>query len=60
MPFGPLTWSRDGVEENGLTIQPTKTRIVDARTTPFDFLDYTFCGQEPWLRFRKNQARHIC
>jgi len=48
------------VEENGLTIQPTKTRIVDARTTPFDFLDYTFCGQEPWLRFRKNQARHIC
>jgi RNA-directed DNA polymerase len=34
------------VNENGLTIHPTKTRIVDARTTPFDFLGHTFCGQE--------------
>ena len=32
--------------ENGLSIHPTKTRIVDARTVPFDFLGYTFCGQD--------------
>jgi RNA-directed DNA polymerase len=32
------------VEENGLTLHPTKTRIVDARTEGFDFLGYTFRG----------------
>lgn len=30
------------VEENGLTLHPTKTKIVDARTDGFDFLGYTF------------------
>lgn len=34
------TW----VEENGLTLHPTKTKIVDARTDGFDFLGYTFRG----------------
>jgi RNA-directed DNA polymerase len=43
------------VNENGLTIHPTKTRIVDARTTPFDFLGYTFCGQEHWPRKKSIQ-----
>jgi len=33
------------VEENGLTLHPTKTKIVDARTDGFDFLGYTFRGQ---------------
>src|SRR5271167_3489088 len=28
--------------ENGLTLHPTKTRIVDARTESFDFLGYRF------------------
>lgn len=32
------------VVENGLTLHPTKTRIVDARTEGFDFLGYTFRG----------------
>jgi RNA-directed DNA polymerase len=32
------------VEENGLTLHPTKTKIVDARTEGFDFLGYTFRG----------------
>src|SRR5271170_3050279 len=32
-------------EENGLTLHPTKTKIVDARTDGFDFLGYTFRGQ---------------
>lgn len=30
------------VEDNGLTLHPTKTKIVDARTDGFDFLGYTF------------------
>jgi RNA-directed DNA polymerase len=32
------------VEENGLLLHPTKTKIVDARTEGFDFLGYTFRG----------------
>jgi RNA-directed DNA polymerase len=32
------------VEENGLTLHSTKTRIVDARTEGFDFLGYSFRG----------------
>lgn len=33
------------VEENGLMLHPTKTKIVDARTDGFDFLGYTFRGR---------------
>jgi RNA-directed DNA polymerase len=33
------------VEDNGLTLHPTKTKIVDARTEGFDFLGYTFRGR---------------
>ena len=43
------------VAENGLSIHPTKTRIVDARTVPFDFLGYTFCGQDHWPRKKSIQ-----
>ena len=32
------------VKENGLTLHPTKTKIVDTRTEGFDFLGYTFRG----------------
>jgi RNA-directed DNA polymerase len=32
------------VEDNGLTLHPTKTKIVDARTDGFDFLGYSFRG----------------
>jgi RNA-directed DNA polymerase len=28
--------------EAGLTLHPTKTRVLDARTEPFDFLGYRF------------------
>jgi RNA-directed DNA polymerase len=35
---------RTWVAENGLTLHPTKTHIVDARTASFDFLGYRFCG----------------
>jgi RNA-directed DNA polymerase len=33
------------VEENGLTLHPTKTKVVDTRTEGFDFLGYTFRGR---------------
>lgn len=41
---------RQWVADNGLTLHPTKTRIVDARTDRFDFLGYTFSGQKHWPR----------
>jgi RNA-directed DNA polymerase len=41
---------RQWVADNGLTLHPTKTRIVDARTEQFDFLGYTFSGGNHWPR----------
>jgi RNA-directed DNA polymerase len=38
------------VADNGLALHPTKTRIVDARTDRFDFLGYTFSGENHWPR----------
>lgn len=35
---------RAWVSENGLTLHPTKTKVVDARTEGFDFLGYHFRG----------------
>ena len=40
-----LTRIQSWVETNGLTLHPTKTKIVDARDQSFDFLGYTFRGQ---------------
>jgi RNA-directed DNA polymerase len=39
-----LTKVKHWVEENGLMLHPTKTKVVDARTDGFDFLGYTFRG----------------
>lgn len=39
-----LDMVRRWVEDNGLTLHPTKTKIVDARTDGFDFLGYHFRG----------------
>jgi RNA-directed DNA polymerase len=44
------------VAENGLTLHPTKTRIVDASTEGFDFLGYTFRGTKHWPR-KKSLAK---
>lgn len=40
-----LALVRSWVEDNDLTLHPTKTKIVDARTDGFDFLGYTFRGK---------------
>jgi RNA-directed DNA polymerase len=40
------------VAENGLTLHPTKTRIVDAASDGFDFLGYHFHGTRRGIRHR--------
>lgn len=39
-----LALVQDWVGDNGLTLHPTKTKIIDARPDGFDFLGYTFRG----------------
>jgi RNA-directed DNA polymerase len=41
---------RTWVSANGLTLHPTKTKVVDARTDGFDFLGYHFRGTKHWPR----------
>lgn len=38
------------VTENGLTLHPTKTKVVDVRTAGFDFLGYHFRTDQHWPR----------
>jgi len=45
------TW----VTENGLTLHPTKTRVVDANGEGFDFLGYHFRGNKRWPRKKSLQ-----
>jgi RNA-directed DNA polymerase len=45
------TW----VAENGLTLHPTKTRIVEATSEGFDFLGYHFRGGKHWPRKKSTQ-----
>lgn len=40
------TWTADA----GLTLHPTKTRLIDARTQSFDFLGYRFANGRRWPR----------
>jgi len=50
---GALELVRSWVETNGLTLHPTKTRIVDARDRSFAFLGYSFRGT---LRFPREKS----
>lgn len=45
---------RQWVVDNGLTLHPTKTHIVDARSEAFDFLGYRFRGD---LRVPRTKSR---
>lgn len=45
-----LEWTRRVMERIGLTLNPAKTKLVQARTERFDFLGYTFGPH----RFRKD------
>ena len=44
------------VAENGLTLHPTKTKVVDARTEGFDFLGYHFQGEKHWPRKKVSRS----
>jgi RNA-directed DNA polymerase len=44
-------WTAD----NGLTLHPTKTRIVDSRHESFEFLGYEFRGEKHWPRRKSIQ-----
>jgi RNA-directed DNA polymerase len=46
---------RTWVTENGLTLHPTKTAIVDARNEGFDFLGYHVQGEQHWPRKKSVQ-----
>ena len=45
-----LTVVRDWTASAGLTLHPVKTRLVNARTTGFDFLGYRFEAGQKWPR----------
>lgn len=46
---------RQWVTDNGLTLHPTKTHIVDAREKSFDFLGYSFRGRFRFPRKKSHQ-----
>lgn len=46
---------RTWVTDNGLTLHPTKTQIVDSRTESFSFLGYDFLGTKHWPRKKSLQ-----
>ena len=39
----------DWTRQNGLTLHPTKTQVVDVNETGFDFLGYHFLGTRHWV-----------
>jgi RNA-directed DNA polymerase len=49
-----LALVQNWVQDHGLTLHPTKTKIVDARTERFDFLGYSFRG-----RFRQPRKKSL-
>ena len=50
-----LGYLRQWTEEAGLTLHPTKTRIVQATTEGFDFLGWHFRGGKKWPRKKSLQ-----
>jgi RNA-directed DNA polymerase len=50
-----LTWLRQWTEAAGLTLHPTKTRLVDATREGFDFLGWHFRGGKKWPRKKSVQ-----
>jgi RNA-directed DNA polymerase len=46
---------REWTAENGLTLHPEKTRVVDVEEDGFDFLGYSFHGEHRWPRKKSLQ-----
>lgn len=53
-----LACLRQWAEEAGLTVHPTKTRIVNAQSEGFDFLGWHFRGGKKWPREKSLQKLH--
>jgi RNA-directed DNA polymerase len=50
-----LAYLRHWAEQAGLTVHPTKTRIVNAQSEGFDFLGWHFRGGKKWPRKKSLQ-----
>lgn len=50
-----LNFLREWTTGAGLTLHPTKTRIVEATNEGFDFLGWHFCGGKKWPRKKSLQ-----
>src|SRR6266705_641225 len=50
-----LSFLRQWAEKAGLTVHPTKTRIVNAQSEGFDFLGWHFRGGKKWPRKKSLQ-----
>jgi RNA-directed DNA polymerase len=50
-----LAYLRQWAEEAGLTVHPTKTRIVNVHSEGFDFLGWHFQGAKKWPRKKSLQ-----
>ena len=50
-----LDVARNWVADHGLTLHPTKTQVVDSRTSSFMFLGYEFHGAKHWPRKKSLQ-----
>jgi RNA-directed DNA polymerase len=50
-----LAWLRDWTAAAGLSLHPTKTRIVNAESEGFDFLGWHFRGGKKWPRKKSLQ-----
>jgi RNA-directed DNA polymerase len=50
-----LKFLRQWAEEAGLTVHPTKTRMVNAPSEGFDFLGWHFRGDQKWPRTKSLQ-----
>ena len=53
-----LRYLRQWAEQAGLTVHPTKTRIVSAPSEGFDFLGWHFRGGKKWPRAKSLQKLH--
>jgi RNA-directed DNA polymerase len=50
-----MNWLREWTAAAGLTLHPTKTRIVNATEEGFDFLGWHFRGEKKWPRKKSLQ-----
>lgn len=50
-----LAFLREWTGAAGLSLHPTKTRVVNAATEGFDFLGWHFCGDKKWPRKKSLQ-----